>query len=60
MQKRLKDVERLRRFARRRSEWAFRHNAPGFCTICQVKIDSALDVHMMNCHLELGTVAVSS
>ena len=30
MQKRSKEVEKLRRFARRRPEWAFRHNAPGF------------------------------
>ena len=29
MQKRAKEVERLRRFARHRPEWALRHTAPG-------------------------------
>ena len=53
-QKRAKEVERLRRFARHRPDWAFRHNAPGFCSICRVDIESALDVHMMGYHLELG------
>ena len=47
-------MERLRRFARRRPEWAFRHNRPGFCSVCQEQIASALDVHMINVHLELG------
>ena len=46
MQKRAKEVEHLRRFARHRPEWAFRHNAPGF--------ESALYVHMLGSHLELG------
>ena len=54
MQRHAKEVERLHRFARRRPEWAFRHNAPGFCPICQDEIASALDVHMMISHLELG------
>ena len=54
MQRHAKEVERLRRFARRRTERAFRHSAPSFCPICQVKIESALDVHMINSHLELG------
>ena len=54
MQRRAKEVERLRRFTRRRPERAFRHNTPGFCPICQVKIESAVDVHMVNSHLELG------
>ena len=54
MQKRSKEVERLRRLARHRPEWAFRHNAPGFCSICQVEIATALDIHMTNTHLELG------
>ena len=53
MQKRSKEVERLR-FVHRRPEWEFRHNAPGFFSICQVEIALALDVHMMNSHLELG------
>ena len=54
MRRRSKEVERLRRFARHRPEWAFRHSQPGFCSVCQEYITSALDVHMMNAHLELG------
>ena len=54
MQKRAKEVERLHRFAHQHLEWAFRHNAPGFCPVCRVDIDSALDIHMMGSHLELG------
>ena len=54
MQRRAKEVECLRRFARHRPERAFRHNAPRFCPICHVKIESALDVHMTISHLELG------
>ena len=46
MQKRAKEVERLHRFARHRPEWAFRHNTPGFFSICNVEVESALDVHM--------------
>ena len=53
-QKRSKEVEKLRRLARRRPEWAFRHSDPGFCSICQEDIASALDIHMTNSHLELG------
>ena len=41
-------------FARRRPEWAFRHSQPGFCSVCQEQIVSALDVHRVNVHLELG------
>ena len=52
MQRRAKKVERLRRGARHRSDRAFRHSAPGFCPICEMKIESALDV--INSHLELG------
>ena len=47
-------VERLRRFAHHRQERAFWHSTPGFCPICEVKIESALDVHMINSRLELG------
>ena len=35
-------------------EWAFRHSKPGFSSVCQEQIASALDVHMINAHLELG------
>ena len=52
--RRSKEVEWLRRFSRRRPEWEFRHNKPGFCSLCQEQIATALDIHMMNVHLELG------
>ena len=48
------EVERLRWNARNRSDWAFRHNAPGFCAICDVKVDSTLAAHMVTYHLELA------
>ena len=54
MRRQLKEVERLRRFARHRPEGVFRHNKPGICSVCQEQITSALDVHMINVHLELG------
>ena len=54
MQRRSKEVERLHRLARCRPEWTFRQTEPGFCSICQEEIASALNVHMINCHLELG------
>ena len=37
------------------SSSAFRHNAPGFCPVCRVDMESALDVHMTGSHLELGS-----
>ena len=54
MRRRAQEVERLRRGARNRPDRAFCHNAPGFCPVCEVRIDSALDVHMLNFHLELA------
>ena len=54
MSGRAPEVERLRRGARNRSDQAFRLNAPGFCPVCDVWIDSALDVHMLQFHLELA------
>ena len=33
---------------------AFRHNAPCFCPVCEDWIESALDVHMTNVHLEMA------
>ena len=41
MQKHGKEVERLRRFARRRPEREFRQSMSRFCPICQVEIESA-------------------
>ena len=46
-------MDRLRRLVRRRPEWAFQYSQPGFCSVCQEQVASALDVHMMNVHLEL-------
>ena len=48
------DMEHLRRGARHRPDRAFCHNAPGFCPVCEVWIEPALDVHMLNVHLELA------
>ena len=48
------DMERLRRGARHRPDRAFRHNAPGFCPVCEDWIESALDMHMINEHLEMA------
>ena len=49
------DMERQRRGARHRPDRAF-HNAPGFCPVCEVWIEPALDVHMhmLNVHLEMA------
>ena len=47
-------MERLHKGARNRPDRAFRHDVPGFCPVCKVRTDSALDVHMLNFHLELA------
>ena len=39
--------------SRNRPECEFRHNRPGFCSLYQEQIATALDIHMMNVHLEL-------
>ena len=44
----------MRRHAPEVPDRAFHHNAPGFCPVCEVRIESALDVHMLNFHLELA------
>ena len=54
MRRHSKEVEWLRRLAHRRPELAFRHSRLGFCSVCQEQIASALDVHILNVHLELG------
>ena len=54
MRRRAQEVERLRRGARNRTDRAFHHSAPEFCPVCEVRIDSALDVYMLNFHLELA------
>ena len=54
MHRHAQEVEHLRRGARNRPDRAFHHNAPGFCPVCEVRIESALVVHMLNFHLELA------
>ena len=53
--RRASDIERLRRDAPKRKDKAFRYSGPGFCGVCDTRIYSALDAHMMAHHLELGT-----
>ena len=47
MRKRLMDMERLRRHSRNRPEWEFRHNRPGFCSLCQEQVAAGGMVHCM-------------
>ena len=54
LRRRASDVERLRRDAPKQADKAFRYGGPGFCGVCDTRIYSALDAHMMACHLELG------
>ena len=54
MRRRAQEVERLSGGARHRPDRAFCHSAPGFCPVCEVRIDSDLDMHMLNFHLELA------
>ena len=46
------DMERLRRDARKRSDWVFRHSGPGYCIVCDERLYTALDAHMIAFHLE--------
>ena len=48
------DMGQLRRDSHNRPEREFRHNRPGYCSLCQEQVATALDRHMMNVHLELG------
>ena len=54
LQSRASDVERLRRDAPKRADKAFRYGGSGFCGVCDTRIYSALDAHMIAYHLELG------
>ena len=54
MRKRLMDMEQLRRDSHSRPEWEFHHNRPGYCSLCQEQVVTALDRHMMNVQMELG------
>ena len=54
LSRRAPNVERLRRDARKRSDWAFRHSGPGHCIVCDERVCTALDAHMIAFHLELA------
>ena len=54
LRRRASDVERLRRDAPKRADKVFRYGGPGFCGVCNIRIYSALDAHMIASHLELG------
>ena len=54
LRRRASDIERLRRDAPKRTDKAFRYSGPGFCGVCDTRLYSALDAHMMAHHLELG------
>ena len=54
LRRRASDVERLRRDAPKRADKAFRYSGPGFCGVCDTRVYTALDTHMIACHLELG------
>ena len=54
LRRRASDVERLCRETRKRADKAFRYSGPGFCGICDTREHTALDAHMIACHLELG------
>ena len=51
---RASDVERFRRDAPKRVDKAFCYSGPGFCGVCDTRVHTALDAHMIACHLELG------
>ena len=50
LRRRASDVERLRRDAPKRADKAFHYN----CGVCDTRIYSAMDAHMIAYHLELG------
>ena len=52
LRRRAPDIERLRRDAPNRSDKVFRYR--GYCGVCDIRIHSPLDAHMVACHLELG------
>ena len=54
LRRRAPDIERLRRDAPNRTDKAFHYSGPGYSGVCDIRIYSALDAHMMACHLELG------
>ena len=54
LRRRAPDIECLCRDAPNRTDKAFRYSGPGYCGVCDNRVHSALDVHMVACHLDLG------
>ena len=54
LRRRAPDIERLCRDTPKRTDKAFRYGGPGYCAVCDIRVHSALDAHMVACHLELG------
>ena len=54
LRRRAPDIERLCRDAPNHADKTFRYGGPGYCGVCDTRIYSALDAHMVACHLELG------
>ena len=54
MRERCVELEDLRRKAYRGDQSAYRYTGRGYCPICEIKTDFALDSHMMCDHLDLG------
>ena len=52
--RRAPDVERLRRDAKKRKDRVFRYCGPGYCSVCEERVYTALDSHMIAFHLELA------
>ena len=52
--RRAPEVERLRRDARKRSDRAFRYVGQGYFSVCDERVHTALDAHMIAFHLELA------
>ena len=53
LSRRVPNEERFRRGAWKRSDRAFRHSVPGYCIVCDERVYTALDAHMIAFHLEL-------
>ena len=51
---RASDVERLHRDAPKRADKAFRYSGLGCCGVCDTRVHTVRDTHMIACHLELG------
>ena len=54
LRRRASEVESLRRDAPKRADKAFRYSGPGLCGVCDTRVYTALDAHMIAFHLELA------